>query len=124
MTVRLGEADDEAAKEGTSRQGRGGIENALGFAYRDLDRATADRLGLDADVEGVLITDVDEGSKAFRDANLRAGQIIVEVDGQPVRNIQDFERVFNDLPEGKVFLLKILQPDGHSTMATALEKPE
>ena len=35
-----------------------------------------------------------------------------------------FERVFNDLPKGEVFLLKILQPDGRSTMATALEKPE
>jgi len=124
VTVRLGEADDDAARERTSPQGGGSIENALGFAYRDLDRATADRLGLDADVEGMLITDVDKGSKAFGDANLRAGQIIVEVDRQPVRNVQDFERIFHGLPEGKVFLLKILQPDGRSTMVTALEKTE
>ena len=70
------------------------------------------------------LTSVDERSKTLRDANLRAGQIIVEVDRQPVRKVQDFERVYRELPDGKVFLLKVLQPDGRSTMATAVEKPE
>jgi len=70
------------------------------------------------------LTSVDERSKTLRDANLRAGQIIVEVDRQPVRKVQDFERVYRELPDGKGFLLKVLQPDGRSTMATAVEKPE
>jgi serine protease Do len=124
VTARLAEADSEAGTERPRREDRAGIEDELGFAYRDLDRATAGRLGLDEDVEGVLITDVDQGSAAFRAANLRAGQIIVEVDGQPVRSVRDFERVYDGLPAGNTFLLKVLQSDGQSTMVTALRKPK
>jgi serine protease Do len=124
VTVRLAEVEPEGETVRTSREDRGGIEDALGFAYRDLDRATADRLGLEEDVEGVLITDVDQGTDAFRGANLRPGQIIVEVDGQTVRSVSDFERTYDDLAPGKTFLVKVLGSDGQSTMVTALKKPE
>ncbi|MDX1390204.1 MAG: trypsin-like peptidase domain-containing protein, partial [Acidobacteriota bacterium] len=79
VTARLTQAEPEAATT-AGLHGRGGIQKDLGFAYRNIDPATAERLGRD-DIEGVLITDIDEGSDAFRDANLRPGQIIVEIDG-------------------------------------------
>jgi serine protease Do len=122
ITVRLGAADREPAGDRSSSDDSGDIESDLGFAYRDLDRATADRLRLD--VEGVLITDVDPGSDAFDKANLRAGQIIIEVDRQPVQSVREFESIYEELPPGEVFFLKVLQPDGRSAMATALQKPE
>ena len=40
---------------------------------------------------GVLITAVDPGSAAD-DANLKPGQVITAVDGQPIKNPADFAR--------------------------------
>jgi S1-C subfamily serine protease len=126
ITARLGEAETDDGPRLAEREDRTGIEDALGFAYRDLDRSAAERLGLDPDVEGALITDVDQGSAAFREANLRAGSVIVEADGEPVRDAEDLERIYDDVEPGGSFLLRVLQPngDGGSTMITALVKPE
>ena len=123
VTARLVEADSESAPEASPEE-QNRIEVALGFAYRNIDPQTADRLGRNTDIEGVLITDVDQGSAAFREANLRPGQVIVELDGHRVRNVREFETVYAEVASGKTFLLRVLQPDGRSTMMTALRKPE
>jgi len=121
VTARLVEADGEASA-GASPEERDRIEEALGFSYRDIDPDTAGRLGRNTEIDGVLIIDVDQGSAAFRDANLRPGQVIVELDGDRVRNVREFESSFDDVEPGETFLLRILQPDGRSTMVTALRK--
>jgi C-terminal processing protease CtpA/Prc len=123
VTARLAEADSETATASTP-QDRDRIEEALGFAYRNIDPQTADRLGRNSEIEGVLITDVDQNSNAFREANLRPGQVIVELDGNRVRNVREFEMTYAEVASGKTFLLRVLQPDGRSTMVTALRKPE
>ena len=47
-----------------------GLFQADATTYRNIDPETADRLGRNTEIEGVLITDVDQGSEAFREANL------------------------------------------------------
>ena len=51
------------------------------------------------------------------------GQVIVEIERQRVRGARDFDRVYGDVDPGETFLLRVLQPDGQSTMVTALNKP-
>jgi S1-C subfamily serine protease len=78
---------------------------------------------VDEDTEGVVITRVDAGSDAYREANLRAGQRITEADGRPVRNVRDFERIYRDLESGARFLVQLRQPGQNNVFITALIKP-
>jgi serine protease Do len=126
VTVKLGTADAESLGRGAdaSHGKKSGIEDELGFSYRDFSLQDAQRFGIRTGVEGVLVTGVDPGSDAFRQANIREGQIIVEIDHQAVKSKGDFERRYRAIEPGETFLLRVLQPDGKSTMVTALTRPE
>jgi serine protease Do len=88
VSVKLGElpADKEQAKaeEGTS-------EKALdGVTVENLDAQTAHQLGLSPATAGVVVTDIDPSS-ALASAGLRRGDVIQEVNHQPVKNVAQFE---------------------------------
>lgn len=125
VTVTLDAVPDGKAAEPRERTkgGRGDIAEELGFAYSDVTPALAAQFGLSRSVEGVLITDVDPGSEAFREANLRPGQVITEVARKKLKDARDFELIYRGIEPGSSFLVRVLLPDGHSTMLTALTKP-
>jgi serine protease Do len=58
-----------------------------GVAVDDLGRDTRDQFNVPARVRGALITNVEADSAAAR-AGLRPGDVILEINGQPVRNAQ------------------------------------
>jgi serine protease Do len=126
VTVTLGASEEEtvAASSGGKPSTRGEIEEKLGFSYTDVTPESARQFGLAEDTEGVLITRVDAGSDAYREANLRAGQIIVEVDKKPVKNVRDFERIYHDLEPGRTFLVRVRRPNRNGSFLTALTKPK
>lgn len=74
---------------------------------------------------GVLITNIDQGSAAYRDANLRQRDIIVEVNRQRVTSRQEFMNVYNNIEPGENFLLRVvrIQAGQPRSFATALRKP-
>jgi serine protease Do len=101
---------------------------ALGLDLRNLTPELRERLpfeGADA-LEGVLIADVDPGSDAYRDAELREGNIITEVDKRPVASVADFMAIYEDVPPGETFLVRVLRITGDQAQPffTALTKPE
>jgi len=126
--VKLGAAEvdpSSVAMRRGDRDDRGGrLADELKLGYRDVTPDLARRYGLDPEIEGVLITDVDPSSDAFREANLRRGQIITAINGRQVGNSAELEREYERIDPGQSFLLRIVQPDGQSTMVTALTKPE
>ncbi len=126
VTVTLGASEEETAEAASAAKPstRGDIEKQLGFSYTDLTPDLAKQFGYDEDARGVLITRVDAESDAYRDANLRAGQLIVEVNKQPVRNVRDFERIYHDLEPGATFLVRVRRPDLNGSILTALTKPK
>jgi serine protease Do len=78
----------------------------LGINVRSLTPEMADRLGVPAG-KGVVVQDVKPGSFA-EDVGLNRGDVILEVNKQPVNNEEDFQRVQTTLKSGQdvVFLVR------------------
>ena len=62
-----------------------------GVSVQNLDAQSARQLGLPAGTKGVVVTDVDPASQAAS-AGLKEGDVIQEVNRQPVANSDDFSR--------------------------------
>jgi serine protease Do len=88
VTVKLGElpAEKEQAKteEGTSEQALDGV------TVENLDAQSARQLGLPAATAGVVVTDINPTSP-LASAGLRRGDVIQEVNHQPVKNVAQLE---------------------------------
>jgi len=79
-------------------------EEKLGLAVQELTPEVARSLGL-KEQEGVLISNVEAGSAAA-EAGLRRGEVIVEVNQQPVKNLEQYAAIMESaLAEGSVLLL-------------------
>ena len=79
----------------------------------------------DEDIQGVLIGDIDRNSAAYREAELRQRDIIVEIDRQKVTSRSDFMEIYREIDAGDSFLVRVLRPQGGQLVSflTALEKP-
>ncbi len=90
----------------TLAQTPGGEAQArLGLTVRPVTPDLARELGLKA-TEGVVVTAVESGSAAD-EAGLQRGDVIVEVDRQPVRTLADFERLTRRTTTGRALTLRI-----------------
>jgi serine protease Do len=65
-----------------------------GLYIATLSEEIRDQLTIPEDLQGVLVTVVQEGSPAA-EAGFRQGDVVQEVDGQKIRNAFDFYRVIN-----------------------------
>lgn len=81
---------------------RGGAGRQIGVGLSPLGKQLGDYFGV-ADGNGLLINSVRENSPAAK-AGLKAGDVIVEVDGKAVKGDFDLMRVFNEKKEGDVEL--------------------
>ena len=133
LNVTLGEAEQDptTAERRTPDSNEDGDDSdagsmeSLGMRLSDVTPAIAQRLGISGDTEGVVVLDVDRNSVAFREARIVPSMIIVEMNRQPVRNLADFRRIYNEIPTGADFLLRLRQSgEDDATMITALTKPE
>ncbi|MEW6253299.1 MAG: DegQ family serine endoprotease [Planctomycetota bacterium] len=68
---------------------RGEESEALGLRVSDLTAVQAERLGLERGIEGVLVTEVEQAGIAA-ESGLRPGDVILEVQGTPVRDTGSF----------------------------------
>ena len=94
----------------------------LGMTLQELTPRTAQRMGLDGDVEGVLITNVERTSEAFREADIRPGLLLVEVNRQPVQTVAEAQSAIRRVGDGETFLVRLRDPRGSATFVTALTK--
>ncbi len=92
VTVKLGELPTEAAEAKTDE---GTSEGALeGVNVENLDAQTARQLGLSASATGVVVTDIAPTSP-LADSGLRKGDVIQEVNHQPVKNVSEFRQALS-----------------------------
>jgi serine protease Do len=88
MTVKLGELPTD--KELARTEGGKSEEILEGVTLQDLDAQTAKQLGLPAATSGVVVTDISPSSPQAA-SGLRRGDVIQEVNHQPVKNAAQLE---------------------------------
>jgi serine protease Do len=71
----------------------------FGLRVREIDPEIAGRLGLDENAKGVVVTDVDPDSKAGQ-ADIRQGDVIIEINRQPVESIDDYNSQLGKIEKG------------------------
>jgi serine protease Do len=77
-----------------------------GLEVQSLDQRTARELGIPAKTSGVLVVRVAPGSQADR-AGLAQGDVIREINRQPVKSTQDFEKIASGLKRDQGVLVLI-----------------
>jgi serine protease Do len=102
MTVKLGElpTEKELAKteEGTSG------EIFEGVTLENLDSQTARQLGLPTTTSGVVVTEISPSSPQA-DSGLRRGDVIQEVNHQPVKNVAQLEEAVHKAGKNPLLLV-------------------
>lgn len=101
-TVKLGELPTTRAA--VERKDTDSSASLSGVSVEDLDAQTSKELGLPANSQGVVVTNV-KGSSPAADAGLRRGDVIQEVNRKPVKNTSDFERAMAASKEESLLLV-------------------
>ncbi|HAP39059.1 MAG TPA: serine protease [Nitrospira sp.] len=77
-----------------------------GLAVQELDRDTAQELGLKGKISGVVVTAVDPDSDAER-AGLMPGDVIREINRKPVTTVKEYDQAASHLKKGQTVLVLI-----------------
>ncbi|MFO0911744.1 MAG: Do family serine endopeptidase [Pirellulales bacterium] len=85
------------------------VLNSVGLELSNLDQAVAEKLNMKG-TDGVVITDVQAGSLAAT-AGLESGMVITQVQRQPVKSVEECQKLMQqaDLDEGLLLLVKTHQ---------------
>jgi serine protease Do len=110
VTVHVSEMKDTDLEEGSEESNKEESSAELGISVSELDSQTARQLGLDTE-EGVLITRV-KVSSAAEDAGLARGDVILEINRQPVKDVQDYRKRVNEARPGDTLLFLIYRRGG------------
>jgi serine protease Do len=104
LTVTIAEQQEKVQ---VARADSGAAEHALaGVEVQNLDRQTARDLGLNEKVKGVAVVNVERDSWAER-AGLKRGDVIREINRQPVVSTKDYEKIGDQLKKDHNVLLLI-----------------
>ena len=102
MTVKLGELpnsqEQAKAEDGSSKDALEGV------TLENLDADAAKQLGLSPSIKGVVVSDIDPSSP-LADSGLRRGDVIQEVNHQPIRNVSELNEAIRK--SGKNTLLLV-----------------
>jgi serine protease Do len=100
--VSLGEAPEG---KNAGNQGEGSENNPMsGVQVDELTSDIRQQLGLKPDTKGVVVTDVPGGSAAS-DAGLQRGDVIEQINRQPVNSVSDYRHLISQLGKQAVVLL-------------------
>ena len=114
VSIKIAEMKDEEEQVAT------GESEAFGLTVQNLTPEIAESLGINVDVAGVLVSGVDPGSPAD-DAGLRRGDVIVEVNRKPVKDVDAYKKELKATGEGKSVLMLVRR--GENTVFLALKPP-
>jgi serine protease Do len=98
-------ADLLGENEGGTEPGQP-ASSKLGITIENMTPDMADRMGLPSG-KGVVVDDVKQGSFADEDLQLQRGDVILELNRQPVNSVQDFRKLESQLKSGDPVALLI-----------------
>ena len=99
----------ELKEEETAQAGPGTAED-MGLTVQTLTPEVAENLGLDRSLKGVVVTQVDAGGPAA-DAGLRRGDVILEVNRTPVKDVDAYRKALKSSGKGKSVLFLVRRGD-------------
>ena len=114
MSVRIGRLPDDEQLASNAPEDAGA--GAFGLRLQDLTPAIAEQLGI-ADVEGVLVADVDPAGPAA-ESGIRRGDLIVEVDRTSVKNAEALASKLGATKKSALLLVR----RGENTLYVAIER--
>ncbi len=82
----------------------------LGLSVREVDARSAARYRLPAGTRGVVVSRVEPMSPAF-DADIERGHVLLEINRQPVQNIDDYRRLTGGVGPGDVLSMYLYKPE-------------
>jgi serine protease Do len=95
---------------------------SLGINAEDLSGQLGSYFGA-PDGKGILIREVRSGTAAAK-AGLQAGDVIIKVDGKPVRTLADLRVVLRDKSDQKTVALGIIRKAAEMSVAVGIERPQ
>ena len=117
-SVKLGELTDQQAK---AEQRGDESEDAWGMTVANLSSEAASRFQIEKAQKGVVVTEVEPDSPAAA-SNIQPGDIIEEINRQPVRSVEEFEKAVAAAKEKETLLLLVRR--GNASTFFALRKQE
>lgn len=107
VTVELGRLDSEqVAMTGRSEsRGQGALSDRLGATTSPLTPEVRERLGIDSEAEGLVITSLD-GTGPAAEAGLAVGDVILRVGSQPVRTNEELEAALEAQGDAALFQIE------------------
>ncbi len=109
--------EDEGEEEQTPDEPA--ADKRLGMTVEDLTGEARRELKLGNDVQGVVITRVSQVSAAW-DRGLREGDVIVEVNRQSVRSLDDYKSIVDSLKPGELLALYVRNPGSDTSRFVTL----
>lgn len=77
-----------------------------GMTIQDLTKELSEYFDLDKNKQGVIISDVAPNSPAHQ-AGIKKGDVLKEINHQPIKDLRAFEQVIKKIPEDKSILLVV-----------------
>ncbi len=113
LSVRIAELKEEGAEVAHND-----TQDQLGLAVQPLTPDIAESLGLDDDTKGVVVSGVEPGSVA-EEAGLLRGDVITEVNREPVRDMAAYRKAISGISKGKSALFLVRR--GNNTIFIPLK---
>jgi serine protease Do len=110
LNVAVGELKDEEVVASAPEKGE------MGLTVQRLTPQIAESLGLEK-ADGIVVSAVEPGSAAD-EAGIRRGDVIVEIDRKPIRNLDEYKKSIATVRKGKGVLFLVRR--GESTLFLAL----
>ncbi|HXQ22348.1 MAG TPA: PDZ domain-containing protein, partial [Candidatus Acidoferrales bacterium] len=114
LNVSIGELKDEEVAAT-------GKEESFGLTVQPLTPDIAESLGISGDIKGVVVSAVEPGSTAD-DAGLRRGDVVLEVNREPVKDLPSYRKALKSATQGKSVLFLVRR--GENTIFLALKHAE
>jgi serine protease Do len=110
VEVKLAERPDEQESTGRASGSGGDVDRSsgdvLGVRVQDLTPELAQRARVEPGTKGVVITDLAQDSPASQ-AGLDPGDVILEINRQPVTSVADYKKLVSKLKKGDTVLLRV-----------------
>ena len=93
---------------------------SLGLEVKNLSSTLAERFNLDADIDGVVVTNIDKNSNAY-EVGIRVGDVITRVGTKKVLSTSDFKNLVKEAKEQDSLLLLVKRDDRSSYFAFEID---